>query len=67
MVKVKVVYGTAAADFDLNRDQTLILSLEAACLALSMSENAADYCLQNASTNHYITQAVRLRRLISLS
>lgn len=60
MVKVKVVHGTTAVDHELNRDQSLILTLEAVCLALSLADNAAEYCLQVASSNHYITQAVRI-------
>lgn len=59
MVKVKVVNGATAVDHELNRDQSLIITLEAVCLALSIADNAAEYCLQVASNNHYITQAVR--------
>lgn len=59
MVKVKVVHGTTAVDHELNRDQTLIITLEAVCMALAIADNAAEYCLQVASNNHYLTQAVR--------
>ena len=59
MVKVKITAGTNTIEHDLNRDQSLILSLETICLALSIPDNAAEYVLQNTSNNHYLTQQVR--------
>lgn len=56
MVKVKITAGTNTIEHDLNRDQSLILSLETICLALSIPDNAAEYVLQNPSNNHYLTQ-----------
>jgi hypothetical protein len=56
MVKVKITAGTNTIEHDLNRDQSLILSLETICLALSIPDNAAEYVLQNTSNNHYLTQ-----------
>ena len=61
MVKVKITHGTNSIEHDLNRDQSLILSLEAICLALSIPDNAAEYVLQNTANNHYLTQPVRAR------
>lgn len=60
MVKIKITHGTNTIDYDLNRDQSLILSLEAICLALTIPDNAADFTLQAASNNHYMSQAVRI-------
>lgn len=60
MVKIKITHGTNTIDYDLNRDQTLILSLEAICLALTIPDNAADFTLQSGSNGHYLSQAVRV-------
>ena len=58
-MKIKITHGNNTIDYDLNRDQSLILSLESICLAFTISDNATDFTLQLASNNHYLNQGVR--------
>lgn len=61
MVKIKVAFNTNAVEHDLNRDQPLSITVSALCAALGVNDNPNDYMLQNATTFHYVTQAVRGR------
>lgn len=59
MVKIKVSHQNNTIDFDLNREQALIHTIESICHAFTIPTKPSQFALYDPLKNHYLIQIVR--------